>query len=441
MRKNGTHTEEATAFLNARLVDPASGKDEPGGLLVKDTVIADLGAHLRRNAPERAKVVDCKGHVLCPGLVDMQVFTGEPGQEHRETLKTASQAAAAGGVTTMVVMPDTEPVIDQVALVDFIQRRARDNAVVNVHVMAAMTRGLKGQDMTEIGLLKRAGAIAFTNGKTSVANTRVMRNVLLYAKDFGALIAHHTEDPYLTEGTVMNAGEVATRLGLPGVNKAAETIVLERDVRLVEITGGRYHAAAVSCAESLAVVRAAKGKSLPVTCGVSINHLTLNENDIGPYRTFFRLKPPLRSESDRTALVRALAAGDIDVIVSSHDPQDADTKRHPFAEAADGAIGLETLLAAALRLVHNGEIGLLPLLRAMTINPAKLLGLPSGRLEKGAPADLILVDLGQPWVVDKALLKARSKNSPFDESKMQGRVLTTMVAGNTVYQYAGAGRD
>jgi dihydroorotase len=441
MRKNGTHTEEATAFLNARLVDPASGKDEPGGLLVKDGVIADLGNHLRRNAPERAKVVDCKGHVLCPGLVDMQVFTGEPGQEHRETLKTASQAAAAGGVTTMVVMPDTEPVIDQVALVDFIQRRARDNAAVNVHVMAAMTRGLKGQDMTEIGLLKRAGAIAFTNGKTSVANTRVMRNALLYAKDFGALIAHHTEDPYLTEGTVMNAGEVATRLGLPGVNKAAETIVLERDVRLVEITGGRYHAAAVSCAESLAVVRAAKAKSLPVTCGVSINHLTLNENDIGPYRTFFRLKPPLRSESDRTALVRALAAGDIDVIVSSHDPQDADTKRHPFAEAADGAIGLETLLAAALRLVHNGEIGLLPLLRAMTVNPAKLLGLPSGRLEKGAPADVILVDLGQPWVVDKALLKARSKNSPFDESKMQGRVLTTMVAGNTVYQYAGAGRD
>jgi dihydroorotase len=441
MRKNGTASDKATAFLNARLVDPASGKDEPGGLLVKGDVIADLGPHLRRNAPERSAVVDCKGHVLCPGLIDMQVFTGEPGQEHRETLKTASHAAAAGGVTTLVVMPDTVPVIDQVALVDFIQRRARDNAVVNVHVMAAMTRGLKGEDMTEIGLLKRAGAIAFTNGKTSVANTRVMRNVLLYAKDFGALIVHHTEDPYLTEGAVMNAGEVATRLGLPGVHKSAETIVLERDVRLVELTGGRYHAAAISCAESLDVVRVAKANRLPVTCGVSVNHLTLNENDIGPYRTFFRLKPPLRSEADRVAMVRGLASGDIDVIVSSHDPQDADTKRHPFAEAADGAIGLETLLAAALRLTHNGEIGLLPLLKAMTINPAKLLGLPSGRLEKGAPADLILVDLGQPWVVDKALIRARSKNSPFDESKMQGRVLTTMVAGAIVYQYAGGERD
>lgn len=440
MRKDENGAAVTTAFLNARLIDPASGRDEPGGLLVKDGVIADLGAQLRRNAPERARVIDCKGNVLCPGLVDMQVFTGEPGQEHRETLKTASHAAAAGGVTTIVVMPDTEPVIDQVALVDFIQRRARDNALVHVHVMAAMTRGLKGQEMTEIGLLQRAGAIAFTNGKASVANARVMRNVLLYAKDFGALIVHHTEDPSLTDGAVMNSGEVATRLGLPGVNKAAETIVLERDVRLVEITGGRYHASQLTCAESLAVVRAAKGRKLPVTCGVSINHLTLNENDIGPYRTFFRLRPPLRSEEDRTAMVRGLAAGEIDVIVSSHDPQDADTKRHPFAEAADGAIGLETLLAAALRLYHNNEIGLLPLLKAMTINPAKLLGLPSGRLEKGAPADLILVDLGQPWVVDKAQIRARSKNSPFDESKMQGRVLLTMVAGKPVYQYASGER-
>jgi dihydroorotase len=440
MRKNGMAASEPTAFLNARLIDPATGRDEPGGLLVKDGAICDLGGHLRRNAPEGTRIVDCGGHVLCPGLIDMQVFTGEPGQEHRETLKTASHAAAAGGVTTMVVMPDTEPVIDQVALVDFIQRRARDNAVVNVHVMAAMTRGLRGQEMTEIGLLQRAGAIAFTNGKSSVANTRVMRNVLLYAKDFDALIVHHTEDPHLSEGAVMNAGEVATRLGLPGVDKAAETIVLERDVRLVQLTGGRYHAAQISCTESLAIVRAAKARELQVTCGASINHLTLNENDIGPYRTFFRLRPPLRSEDDRSTLVRALAAGEIDVIVSSHDPQDADTKRHPFAEAADGAIGLETLLAAALRLHHNGEVGLVPLLKAMTAHPAKLLGLPSGRLAKGAPADLILVDLGLPWVVDKAQIRARSKNSPFEESKMQGRVLLTMVAGTPVYEYAASGR-
>ncbi|MEQ1712656.1 MAG: dihydroorotase, partial [Hyphomicrobium sp.] len=375
------------AFINARLIDPDSKRDEPGGLLVRDGLIADLGPHLRRNAPPGVDVVDCKGHVLCPGLIDAQVFAGEPGAEHRETLKTASHAAAAGGVTTIVVMPDTNPVIDQVALVDFIQRRARDNASVHVHTMAALTKGLKGEEMTEIGLLKRAGAIAFSNGKSSIANTRVMKNVLLYSKDFGALVVHHTEDPYLSANGAMNSGEVSSRLGLPGVSKTAETIVLERDVRLVEMTGGRYHAATITCAESLDVVRGAKKRRLPVTCGVSINHLTLNENDIGPYRTFFKVRPPLRREEDRVAMVGGIASGDIDIIVSSHDPQDADVKRRPFAEAADGAVGLETLLPAALRLHHSGELPLMVLLRAMTSNPAKLLGLHSGRLAKGAIAD------------------------------------------------------
>lgn len=431
---------EPTVFINARIMDPASNRDEPGGLLVVDGLIADLGAHLRRNAPDGAGVIDCRGHILAPGLIDAQVFTGEPGFEHRETLKTASHAAAAGGVTTIVVMPETNPVIDQVALVDFIQRRARDNAFVHVHTMAAMTKGLKGEEMTEIGLLQRAGAIAFSNGKSSVGNTRVMRNILNYAKDFGALVVHHTEDPYLTGTAAMNSGEVAARLGLPGASKLAETIVLERDVRLVEMTGGRYHAATISCAESLDVVRSAKARKLPVSCGVSINHLTLNENDIGSYRTFLKVRPPLRREEDRMAMVRGIASGDIDIIVSSHDPQDADTKRRPFAEAADGAVGLETLLAAALRLVHARDVPMLTLLKAMTINPARLLGLHSGRLAKGAIADLVLFDPGEPWVLNKDLLRSRSKNSPFDEAKMQGRVLRTVVAGETVYEYAGVER-
>jgi dihydroorotase len=301
--------------------------------------------------------------------------------------------------------------------------------------MGAVTRGLKGEEMAEIGLLQRAGAVAFTNGKSSIANARVMRNALLYAKDFGTLIVHHTEEPHLSSGAAMSSGEMATRLGLPRVHKAAEVMMVERDVRLVEITSGRYHAATISCADSLDVIRKAKARGLPVTCGISINHLTLNENDIGPYRTFFKVRPPLRAEDDRAAMVRGLASGDIDVVVSSHDPQDTDDKRRPFAEAADGAIGLETLLAAALRLFHNDEIGLMALLRAMTINPAKLLGLPGGRLEKGAPADLTLFDLNTPWVVDRDELKARSKNAPLDEQKVQGRVLRTMVAGKTVYQY------
>ncbi len=424
-----------TAFINARLVDPESNLDAPGGIVVEDGVITDIGAHLQRNAPADTEVIDCQGHMLAPGLIDCQVFTGEPGSEHRETLKTASLAAAAGGVTSIVVMPDTDPVIDQVALVDFIQRRARDNAIVNVHAMAAMTKELAGEEMTEIGLLQRAGAIAFSNGKTSVLNTRVMRNVLNYAKDFGALIVHHTEDPYLSQSGAMNSGEVATRLGLKGVPKVAETIMLDRDVRLVEMTGGRYHAAMISCDESLQVIRTAKARQLPVTCGVSINHLTLNENDIGPYRTFFKMRPPLRSEDDRVAMVSGIANGDIDVIVSSHDPQDVDVKRQPFAEAADGAAGLETLLPAALRLVHSGAVDLLTLLKTVTLNPARLLGLESGRLSKGAPADLIIVDLNQPWMADKDTLRSRAKNSPFDEARFEGRVLRTVVAGNTVYQY------
>jgi len=425
-----------TVFINARLLDPATGLDVPGGLVMRDGVIADLGPHLRRNAPADTEVIDCKGHLLAPGIVDCQVFTGEPGQEHRETLKTASYAAAAGGVTTMVVMPDTKPVIDQVALVDFIQRRARDNALVHVATMAALTRGLEGTEITEFGLLQRAGAVAFTNGKSSIADTRVMRNALLYAKDFDALVVHHTEDPYLSGSAAMNSGEVSARLGLPGVNTAAETIVLERDIRLVALTGGRYHAATITCRDSLDVIRAAKKRGLPVTCGVSINHLTLNELDIGSYRTFFKVRPPLRTEDDRLAMVEGVADGSIDVIVSSHDPQDADVKRRPFAEAADGAAGLETLLSAALRLHYgNQEVPLLVLWKALSTNPAQLLGLKGGRLAKGEPADLILVDLGEPWVVNKELLRSRSKNSPFDDSKMQGRILRTIVAGETVFPF------
>lgn len=426
---------EPTVLINARVIDPASGRDEPGGVLVEDGKIAEIGSQLRRNAPSGYKVIDCQGNILAPGLVDMQVFTGEPGTEHRETLRTASRAAAAGGVTTMIVMPDTNPVIDQVALVDFIQRRARDNAIVHVHPMAAMTMGLEGKELTEIGLLKRAGAIAFSNGKQSVMNTRVMHQVLQYSRDFDALITHFAEDQYLAGNGSMNAGELATRLGLTGASKVAETIILDRDLRLVELTGARYHAPTVSCAESVAAIRQARAKGLKVTSGVSINHLALNENDVVPYRTFYKVRPPLRKEEDRTAMLRAIDSGDIDVIVSSHDPQDADTKRRPFAEAADGAVGLETMLSAALRLHYNDGVDLKTMLRAMSSRPAELLGLDCGRLVPGAPADLVVFDPGAPWVVNRDELNSRSKNSPFDESKMQGRVLRTLVAGRTVYSY------
>ncbi|MEO0670452.1 MAG: dihydroorotase [Pseudomonadota bacterium] len=430
--------QQPQAFINAHVIDPANGIDIRGGVVVTEGRIADIGVHLHRNAPPDTIVHDCQGHTLIPGLVDMQVFTGEPGNEHRETLKTASRAAAAGGVTTMIVMPDTDPVIDQVALVDFIQRRARDNARVRVRTMGAMTRGLAGEEMTELGLMKRAGAVAFSNGKQSVMNAAIMRNVLSYARDFEALISHHTEDAHLSRGAAMNAGLLATRLGLTSVNPVAEVMVLERDLRLVALTGGNYHAATVTCAESLAAIEKAKEAGLPVTCAVSINHLTLNEIDIGDYRTFFKVRPPLRSEDDRQALVAAVKSGLVDIVVSSHDPQDEDTKRLPFSEAADGAIGLETMLAASLRLVHNGDITLSRVVEALSLAPSRRLGLESGTLSKGAPADLCVFDPGMPWLVDREVLHSRSKNTPFDEAKMQGRVLRTLVAGQTVHQYARA---
>ncbi|MGC5780971.1 dihydroorotase [Methylobacterium sp. NFXW15] len=420
-------------LANATLLDPSSGTEKPGAILVRDGAIADIAQGAAPGAPGGAKRIDCAGRVLAPGLIDLRAFVGEPGAEHRETLASASAAAAAGGVTTLVCMPDTNPVIDGPAIVDFVLRRARDTACVNVLPAAAITKGLAGREMTEFGLLQEAGAVAFTDGLRAVADAQVMRRALTYARDFGVLIMQHVEEASLAAEGVMNEGELASRLGLMGVPREAETVMLERDLRLVRLTGARYHAAMISCSDSVEIVRRAKEDGLPVTCGVSVNNLVLNENDIGHYRTFCRLSPPLRDEADRQSMVAALASGVIDVIVSDHNPQDADTKRLPFAEAADGALGIETLLGAAMRLVHTGDVSLPRLIAAMTANPATLLGKPAGRLAIGAPADLVLIDPDLPYVVDKRRLKSRSKNSPFDSARLQGAAVLTMVGGRVVH--------
>ena len=423
-------------LTSARIVDPSRDLDFVGDLLIADGVIRDakrgIGA---AGIPEGTEVVDCRDKVAAPGLIDMRAFVGEPGAEYRETFASASRAAAAGGVTTIISQPDTSPAIDEPATVDFVLRRARDTAIVHVHPMAALTKGTKGAEMTEIGLLKAAGAVAFTDGPRSVTNAQVMRRALLYARDFDALVVHHTEDPDLVGEGVMNEGEFAARLGLIGVPKAAETVVLERDLRLVALAKGRYHAASLTCADSLDVLRRAKDQGLVVTAAASINHLTLNEIDVGSYRTFCKLAPPLRAEADRTALVAALASGLIDTVMSDHNPQDVETKRLPFAEAAHGAIGIETMLVASLRLVHGGDITLPVLLKAMSTRPAELLGLPGGTLRPGSPADVVVFDPDAPWVLDRADLKSKCKNTPFDEARLQGRVVRTIVAGRTVYEY------
>ncbi|MTH97699.1 dihydroorotase [Roseibium sp. RKSG952] len=429
-------TPKPLVLSNARVIDPARNLDAPGSVIIVDGTILAAGPEAaNQGAPYGADIVDCGGAAAAPGLVDMCVSVGEPGAEHRETLASASEAAAAGGITTICTMPETDPVIDDPALVDFILRRARDTATVHVHPLAALTKGLAGAEMTEIGLLKEAGAVAFTNGHRSVRNAQVMRRMLTYARDFDALVIHHTEDPDLAGG-VMNAGLNASWKGLSGVPREAEIIMLERDLRLVAMANGKYHANLISTSDSADVIRTGKKRGLDITAGVSINHLTTNENDIGPYRTFFKMSPPLRDEDDRQAMIAALADGTIDIIVSNHDPQDVETKRHPWAEAEDGAIGLETLLAAALRLYHAEQIELLPLLAAMTCRPAARLGIDAGTLAQGAPADVIVFDPDRPWVLEKQAIRSRSKNSPFEDARFSGRVLRTVVAGKTVYTYS-----
>ena len=419
------------AISNTRLFDPASNLDEIGNILFNEEGIIACGKDIP--LPQDVTTIDGTGLVTTPGLVDMQVFIGEPGGEYRETLATASQAAAAGGVTTMIMMPDTQPVIDDAALVDYISRRARGTALVNVHPMAGITKGLDGEMMNEFGLLHEAGAVAFTDGSRSVMNARIMQKAMSYAANFNALIMHHAIDTNLVGEGVMNESELAIRLGLSGIPVIAETIMIERDIRLVEATGARYHIAQISSRKSIEIVRQAKDKGLPVTCGVSSNHLMLNQNDVENYRTFAKLMPPLRTEEDRQALIEAIADGTIDVIVSGHNPQGEDAKRRPFGEAEFGSIGVETLLAAGLTLHHEVKVPLTRLIEAMSTTPSRLLGLSAGTLSIGHPADLILIDIDAPWIVDADNLHSRSRNAAIEGRKVQGKVTETIVSGKTVF--------
>ncbi len=429
-------SERPVVIAGGHVVDPSQGLDGRADILVEKGVIKAVHAGGgRTGTPDGATVVDAKGLHVFPGFVDARVHVGEPGGEHRETIASASRAAAAGGVTSFIMMPETDPIIDDVALVDFVRRAARDNAIVNVYPSVAVTRGLKGSELTEFGLLQEAGAVMVTEGRRSIRNSQTLRRAMTYARDFGLVLALETIDPDLSSNGAMNEGLVATHLGLAGIPREAEIIPLERDLRLAALTGARYHAAKISTAESCALVAAAKERGVNVTAAVSINHLSLNENDIGRYRTFFKMSPPLRSEEDRQAMVEALADGTVDIIVSSHDPQDVDTKRLPFAEAADGAIGLETMFSAALRLHHNGMTSLSRLVECMATNPARIFGLPGGTLKPGAPADIAIADINLPFVVEESAIVSQSKNTPFEGARFTGKALQTLVAGRTVYTY------
>jgi dihydroorotase len=424
----------STAYINARIVDPTGNQEYTGAILISDGKIADFGPNLfASGAPYGIESVDCHGLYLAPGLVDARVHTGEPGEEHKETLESAGTAAAAGGITSLVLLPDNEPPFDDASLIEFVARRARQIKLTNMYAYGALTVGLEGKELAEIGLLAEAGAVAFTDADHAVGNAQVLRRALYYAKAFDALIVHLPQEPTLSGGH-MSSGEMATRLGLAGNPPLAEAMMVERDIRLVQMTGGCLHLSKISTAESVEVIAKAKDRGLKITCDTAPPYFALNDLAVGDYRTFGKLVPPLRSEKDRQAIVEGLKNGVIDAVVSDHRPQDQDSKRVPFAQAEPGGIGLETLLPVSLELMHNGQLTLPQLFQRLSSTPARLFNLPGGKLAKGAPADLIVFDTEYAWKVDRDDLLSKTKNSPFDERPVQGRVMATVLAGRTIYR-------
>jgi dihydroorotase len=422
-------------YRNARLLDPETRLDAPGDLLVEGDRIAALRGGL--DVGPEVEIVDLAGLCLAPGLVDMRVQLREPGAEHMESIESGGRAAACGGVTTMVALPNTEPPVDDVSVVEFLARRAREVKLAKVHTYAAATKGLAGRELTEIGLLAANGAVGFTDGVRAIADALVMRRVLAYARSFDLLVIQHPEEPSLAGAGEVTEGEIATRLGLPAITPMAEIIMVERDLRLVELTGARYHAAHVSTALAITAIRKAKAAGLPVTCDTAPPYFALNETAIGDYRTFAKLSPPLRSEMDRRAVVEGLRDGTIDAIASDHAPWDQDSKRLPFSSASYGIVGLETLLPLSLELYHNHHHALLAVLRMLTVNPAGILGFDVGRLQPGAPADLLIFEPDAAWRIDTERFHSKSKNAPFDGRPVQGRVERTIVDGRTIFERKG----
>ncbi len=425
-----------SAFINARVMDPATNLDVKGGVLVEDGIIVDFGEGLFKNGnlPEGTQIIDCEEHLLTPGLIDIQVHFREPGQEYKETIETGTKSAAAGGVTSVSTMPNTKPVVDDISIVEYILRRTRETGYANVFPYASITKGMKGEAITEMGLLKKAGAVAFTDDGLPVMNAQVMRQALTYARELDVPIGQHAEDLNLSCGGCMNEGPVSSKLGLRGIPNASEAVIVERDIELVRLTKGKYHVLHISTAEAIEAVRRAKHDGLPVTAEAAPHHFTLTDEACIDYRTFAKMNPPLRAEKDRLAVIQGLKDGTIDAIATDHAPHDQESKRVPFQNAAFGIVGLETMLPLSLQLYFQGEMSLMDVIGRMTHHPARILNLPAGRIKKGLPADLTLIDLNYEWKMNPKEFHSKSKNSPFDDYLTKGRAIRTVVAGHTVYR-------
>lgn len=424
-----------TAYVNARIIDPESGFDKKGVLLVEGSVIADFGTHLFSDGvPDGIEVVDCNGHVLCPGLLDIQVHFREPGQEHKETIATGTKSAAAGGVTSVACMANTKPVVDSVSVFDSLMKKAQETGYVNVYSYGSITKGLLGKEITEMGLMSEAGAIGFSDDGLPVMNSLVMRRAMEYASMFDVVIAQHAEDIHLSDGGCINEGEVSCKLGVKGVPNASEAIIVERDLLLLEITGGHYHVLHISTHQAIDAVRRAKKRGLNVTCEAAPHHFTLTDEAVLDYRTFSKMNPPLRAEQDKLAIIEGLKDGTIDAIATDHAPHDQESKRVPLSDAAFGIVGLETMLPLSLMLYHNKVLPLIDVLGKMTYKAADIIHRPKlGRIKKGARADLTLIDIDYDWSIKPKLFSSKSKNSPFDNYAVKGRALKTIVRGNCVY--------
>ena len=422
-------------FINARIIDPSQGIDEIGGLIVDaNGKIKAVGKKVNKeNIPSKSEKIDLKSKVLIPGIVDMKVFVGEPGFEYKENFRSLSNAALSGGVTSVVSMPNTSPAIDNVSMVDFILRRGRDKSVINIFPAATLTRNMEGKLMTEFGLLSKKGIIGFTDATKTIQNSEIMSRIMNYASDLDVLVMQHPEDQELSKGRCISEGEVSTRLGLQGIPDIAEKIIIERDLSLLGEYPCRYHISQLSSAKSVEVIKKYKKEGINFSAGVSINNLSLNENDIGDFKTFMKVSPPLRKEDDRKALIKGIKDGYIDVIVSDHKPEDEESKRLPFAQAAEGSIGIETLLSLALELYHNQSLPLKKIIETITCNPARILKINKGNLKKGSDADLCIFDLNEPWKVDVSKLKSKSKNAAIENRKLQGKVLMTYLKGESVF--------
>ena len=422
-------------FINANIIDPHNSMNETGGLIVGENgKIEAIGKKVNtNNIPSREKVIDLNQKYIFPGIIDMRVFVGEPGFEYKENFRTLSNAAVSGGVTSVVTMPNTDPIIDNVSIVDFLKRRGRDKAKINIYPTASLTKNTEGNNMTEFGLLQSKGIIAFTDGTKTIQNTRVMSRIMNSAKDLNSLIMQHAEDQELSENGMINDGIISTKLGLQGIPEIAELIIIERDLTMLENIRCRYHISQISSAKSLDIIKKRKN-NVDFTCGVSINNLSLNENDIGDFRTFLKLSPPLRTESDRLSLVNGIKEGSIDVIVSDHKPEDEEQKRLTFSQAATGASGIETLLSLSLELYHNGSVNLDTIIKALTSNPAKILKINKGNLSIGNDADFCIVDINKPWIVKQDQLISKSKNTSIENKKLQGKVTNTFVKGEELFK-------